>query len=74
MLLIGSIYLLKTRGRAGWAAATKTGPNDARCVIWANRYGDGDRDRDRETGAKQRDGGQMTKLCFVVWPLCYVHY
>ena len=73
MLHIGSVCLLKTRGRAGWAAAMKTSPNDARCVIWANRYGDGDRDRDRdrdrETGAKRRDGGQMTKLCFVVWPL-----
>ena len=36
MLYTGSIYLLKARGRAGWAAAMKMGPNDtSRCVIWA---------------------------------------
>ena len=35
MLYIGSIYLLKARGRAGWAAAMKTGPNDASGhVVW----------------------------------------
>ena len=35
MLHTGYIHLLKARGRAGRAAVTKTGPNDARCVVWA---------------------------------------
>ena len=26
---------LKGRGELGWAAMTETGPNDARCVVWA---------------------------------------
>jgi len=31
----GSIYVLKARGGFGWATCTKTGPNDARRVVWA---------------------------------------
>ena len=35
ILYIGSIHVLEACERAGWAANTKTGPNDARCVVWA---------------------------------------
>jgi hypothetical protein len=31
----GSIYVLKARGGFEWATCTKTGPNDARRVVWA---------------------------------------
>ena len=32
---LGFINVLKGRGGLGWAATTKTGPNDARRVVWA---------------------------------------
>ena len=34
LLHLGFIYVLKAQGGLGWAARTKTGPNDARCVVW----------------------------------------
>jgi hypothetical protein len=34
ILFLGSIYVLQARGGFGWAAGTKTGPNDARRVVW----------------------------------------
>src|SRR5271155_5494834 len=32
---LGCIYVLQARERFGWMVITETGPNDARCVVWA---------------------------------------
>ena len=34
LLYLGYIYLIIALGRLGRAAMTKTGPNDARCIVW----------------------------------------
>ena len=34
-MYIGTIYVLKRQEGLGWAVTTRTGPNDAGCVVWA---------------------------------------